>query len=32
MDQADRTILTVKDLGFMSGQSKRFMRVKVTQN
>ncbi len=32
LDQADRTILTVKDLGFMSGQSKRFMRVKVAQN
>ena len=32
LDQADRTILTVKYLGFMSGPAKRFMRVKVTQN
>ncbi|MCX8495427.1 MAG: peptidylprolyl isomerase [Akkermansiaceae bacterium] len=32
VEQADRTILTVKDLVFMSGQAKRFMRVKVAQN
>ncbi len=32
VEQADRTIVTVKDLVFMSGQSKRFMRVKVVQN
>ena len=32
VDQSDRTLVTVKDRMSMSGQSKRFMRVKVTQS
>jgi cyclophilin family peptidyl-prolyl cis-trans isomerase len=31
-DQADRTLVTIKDLAAMAGQPARFLRVKVTQN